>query len=68
MWQFAQSIISPAFVGLALDVYLMITEISLRPLIANDHIEAFERAVIRPVNDAVTMKTVISTHFQNSDE
>ena len=63
-----QHIVGPAFIGLTLDVYLVIAEVSLRPLIPNDRTETFEGAVIRPINDAVVMKTVIGTDFQNSDE
>lgn len=63
-----QHIVGPALVGLALDVYLVIAEVSPRPLIANDRAEPFERAVIWPINDAVVMKTMIGTDFQNRSE
>jgi hypothetical protein len=63
-----QHIVGPAFVGLTLDVYLVIAEVSPRPLIANDRTETFERAVTRPINDAVVMKTVVGTDFQNRSE
>jgi hypothetical protein len=58
-----QHIVGPAFVGLALDVYLVIAEASPRPLIANDRTETFERAVIKPIDNAVVMKTVVGTDF-----
>lgn len=61
-------IISPAFVGLVLDIYLVVSEISFWPLIANDCTEPFKRAVKGPIDDAMVMKSMIGACFQYGDQ
>ena len=63
-----QHIVGPASVGLPLNVYSVIAEVSPRPLIANDCCKAVQRAVVRSIDDAVVMKKVIGTDFQNRDD
>ena len=62
-----EEVIGPAIVRLVLNVDLLVAKVGFRPLISNDRAEAFSRAIVRPIDDAVIVETMISARFHNRD-
>ena len=60
-----ENVISPASIGLILDIDLVISEIGLPPLLAYDSFELRERAVVWPVDNTMKVQSVISAGFQH---
>ena len=58
-------VVRPARVGLVFNMNLVVAKLRPAPLLPNNDAEPFERAIVRPIDDAMVVKPVVGTGLNN---